>query len=117
MLTALDSFFILYLLKLGVQKFEWIVRALVAVIGVCFAVELYLAKPVWGAVAGGLIPSISNESLYVAIGILGATVMPHNLYLHSSLVQTRQFGASDVEKKKACHFQTQPPRIKWLLKS
>lgn len=104
MLTAIDSFFILYLLKLGVQKFEWIVRAMVAIIGVCFAVQLYLAKPVWGAVAGGLIPSISNESLYVAIGILGATVMPHNLYLHSSLVQTRQFGASDVEKKKACHF-------------
>jgi len=104
LLTALDSFFILYLLKLGVQKFEWIVRLLVATIGVCFAIEMYLAKPVWGAVAKGLIPSISNESLYVAIGILGATVMPHNLYLHSSLVQTRQFGASDSEKKKACHF-------------
>ncbi len=104
LLTAIDSFFILYLLKLGVQKFEWIVRGLVATIGVCFAIELYLAKPVWGAVAGGLIPTLSNESLYVAIGILGATVMPHNLYLHSSLVQTRQFGATDVEKKKACHF-------------
>lgn len=104
MLTALDSFVILYLLKLGVQKFEWIVRGLVAAIGICFGVELYLAKPEWAAVASGLVPSITNESLYVAIGILGATVMPHNLYLHSSLVQTRQFGASDEEKQKACHF-------------
>jgi manganese transport protein len=104
MLTALDSFVILYLLKLGVQKFEWIVRGLVAAIGICFAVELYLAKPEWAAVARGLVPSMTNESLYVAIGILGATVMPHNLYLHSSLVQTRQFGTSDDEKNKACHF-------------
>jgi len=104
LLTAVDSFFILYLLKLGVQKFEWIVRGLVAAIGLCFAVELYLAKPEWAAVAGGLVPSLNGESLYIAIGILGATVMPHNLYLHSSLVQTRQFGSSVEEKKKACHF-------------
>ncbi|HEU0124255.1 MAG TPA: Nramp family divalent metal transporter [Bryobacteraceae bacterium] len=104
LLTAIDSFFILYLLKLGVQKFEWIVRGLVAAIGLCFAVELFLAKPEWGAVAAGLIPSISGESLYVAIGILGATVMPHNLYLHSSLVQTRQFGHTLEEKKRACRF-------------
>jgi manganese transport protein len=104
LLTAVDSFFILYLLKLGVQKFEWIVRGLVATIGICFAVELFLAKPEWGAVASGLVPSLNGESLYVAIGILGATVMPHNLYLHSSLVQTRQFGASSDEKRKACNF-------------
>lgn len=104
LLTALDSFVILYLLKLGVQKFEWIVRGLVAAIGVCFAVELFLAKPDWGLMATGLVPTINNESLYVAIGILGATVMPHNLYLHSSLVQTRSFGSSDEEKRKACRF-------------
>lgn len=104
LLTAVDSFFILYLLKLGVQKFEWIVRCLILGIGACFAIELFLAKPSWGAVAVGLIPSIDNESLYVAIGILGATVMPHNLYLHSSLVQTRQFGLGEEEKRKACHF-------------
>lgn len=104
LLTAVDSFFILYLLKLGVQKFEWIVRCLVAGIGICFAIELFLAKPEWVQVASGLVPSLNGESLYIAIGILGATVMPHNLYLHSSLVQTRQFGASAEEKKKACHF-------------
>ena len=104
LLTAVDSFFILYLLKLGVQKFEWIVRALVAGIGICFAIELFLAKPEWGQVASGLVPKINGESLYIAIGILGATVMPHNLYLHSSLVQTRQFGSNTEEKKKACHF-------------
>jgi manganese transport protein len=103
-LTAIDSFFVLYLLKLGVQRFEWIVRALVGVIGVCFAVELFLAKPDWAAVAGGLKPHLTGESLYIAIGILGATVMPHNLYLHSSLVQTRRFGASEEEKRKACRY-------------
>jgi manganese transport protein len=104
LLTAVDSFFILYLLKLGVQKFEWIVRLMVMAIGVCFAVELYLARPDWVAVAGGLVPAISGESLYVAIGILGATVMPHNLYLHSSLVQTRQFGTGEEDKRRACRF-------------
>ncbi len=104
LITALDSFFILYLLKLGVQKFEWIVRALVAGIGVCFAIELMLAKPDWAGVASGLAPRLNGESLYIAIGILGATVMPHNLYLHSSLVQTRQFGTTNEEKKRACHF-------------
>lgn len=103
-ITALDSFLILYLLKLGVQKFEWVVRAVVAAIGICFAIELYLAKPEIGAIVSGLVPRLSDESLYVAIGILGATVMPHNLYLHSSLVQTRQFGTSREEKAKACHF-------------
>lgn len=104
LLTAVDSFVILYLLKLGVTKFEWIVRFIVACIGVCFAVELYLAKPDWAGVGAGLVPRLTGESLYIAIGILGATVMPHNLYLHSSLVQTRQFGASDAEKRKACRF-------------
>lgn len=104
LLTAFDSFFVLYLLKLGVQKFEWIVRVLVGAIGLCFAVELFLAKPEWAAVAGGLVPRLNGESLYVAIGILGATVMPHNLYLHSSLVQTRKFGDSDEEKRKACRY-------------
>jgi len=104
LLTAIDSFFILYLLKLGVQRFEWIVRLMVMGIGGCFAVELYLARPDWAAVAGGLVPRISGESLYVAIGILGATVMPHNLYLHSSLVQTRQFGNGEEDKRRACRF-------------
>jgi len=104
LLTALDSFLILYFLKLGIQKFEFFIRCLVAVIGGCFAIELVLAKPSLSGIVGGLTPSLTGESLYVAIGILGATVMPHNLYLHSSLVQTRRFGDSDDEKRKACRF-------------
>jgi manganese transport protein len=104
LLTALDSFLILYFLKLGIQKFEFFIRCLVAVIGACFAVELFLAKPSLSGIIGGLTPRLTGESLYVAIGILGATVMPHNLYLHSSLVQTRRFGDSDEEKRKACRF-------------
>lgn len=104
LLTALDSFLILYFLKLGVQKFEFFIRCLVAVIGGCFAIELILAKPSLSGIISGLTPRLTGESLYIAIGILGATVMPHNLYLHSSLVQTRRFGDSDEEKRKACRF-------------
>lgn len=104
LLTALDSFLILYFLKLGIQKFEFFIRCLIAVIGGCFAIELILAKPSLAGIIGGLTPRLTGESLYVAIGILGATVMPHNLYLHSSLVQTRRFGDSEEEKRKACRF-------------
>ncbi len=73
-------------------------------IGVCFLLEIWLAKPALGSLAGGLIPRLNNQSLYVAIGILGATVMPHNLYLHSALVQTRSIGAGDPDKRAACRF-------------
>jgi manganese transport protein len=104
LITAVDSFFVLYILKLGVQRFEMLIRVLVGAIGVCFAIQLALARPDLAGIASGLVPRINGESLYVAIGILGATVMPHNLYLHSSLVQTRQFGSSDEEKRKACHY-------------
>jgi manganese transport protein len=83
---------------------ESVILAFITIIGVCFLVEIFLAKPSAGAIVQGLVPRLTGESLYVAIGILGATVMPHNLYLHSSLVQTRNIGAGDQAKRAACRF-------------
>ena len=92
-LTAADVLLILLLQQRGFRWLEAFIIALIAIIGVCFAVELVLAKPAVGAVLSGLIPRteiVTNPlMLYIAIGILGATVMPHNLYLHSAIVQTR----------------------------
>src|SRR5688572_22365651 len=91
LITVLDTFLLLLLQRLGMRKMEAFIIALVAIIGVSFLIEIILAKPALGDVAGGFIPSIpNNEALYIAIGIIGATVMPHNLYLHSALVQTRK---------------------------
>jgi manganese transport protein len=104
LLTAADSLFILSLLRLGVRKFEAVILWLVTAIGGCFAIELFLAQPSIAGIASGLVPRINSESLYVAVGILGATVMPHNLYLHSSLVQTRTIGATEDDKRRACRF-------------
>jgi manganese transport protein len=83
---------------------EAFILSLVTVIGVCFLIEIVLARPVWGEVVGGLLPRLTGDSLYVAIGILGATVMPHNLYLHSALVQTRRIGWSEEAKRQACKY-------------
>jgi manganese transport protein len=91
LLTVLDTFLLLLLQKLGMRKMEAFIITLVAIIGVSFLVVILIAKPVLGDVAHGLIPTIpSQTALYIAIGIIGATVMPHNLYLHSALVQTRK---------------------------
>ncbi|MBI3209465.1 MAG: Nramp family divalent metal transporter [Candidatus Solibacter usitatus] len=103
-LTALDTLLILWFTRLGIRVIEAFVLALVAIIGVCFLIEIWFAKPDFAQMAWGLIPQLNDKSLYVAIGILGATVMPHNLYLHSALVQTRRIGASDAEKRTACKF-------------
>lgn len=93
-LTVLDTLLLLVLQSYGIRKLEAFIIALVAVIGVSFFVEMLLAKPALDELAKGFIPSFPNEqALYIAIGIIGATVMPHNLYLHSSLVQTRRFEA------------------------
>ena len=90
-ITALDVFLLLLLQRFGIRKMEGFIFVLVATIGACYVLEVVLAKPEWGALARGFVPHIdSAEALYVAIGILGATVMPHNLYLHSALVQTRR---------------------------
>jgi manganese transport protein len=91
LITVLDTFLLLVLQRLGMRKMEAFIICLVAIIGVSFLTEIILAKPNLAEVAVGFIPSIPNDAaLYIAIGIIGATVMPHNLYLHSALVQTRK---------------------------
>ncbi len=91
-ITVLDTFLFLMLQRLGMRKMEAFIIALIAIIGLSFLIEIILAKPNLGEVARGFAPVIpGNEALYIAIGIIGATVMPHNLYLHSALVQTRKF--------------------------
>ncbi len=104
LLTAADSLLILWLMRLGIRTLESFVLALVSVVAGCFAIELWMAKPVLSQIATGLVPRIDSASLYAAIGILGATVMPHNLYLHSALVQTRRIGATEEQKRTACRF-------------
>jgi len=92
LLTVLDTFLLLFLINKGIRKMEAFIIALVAIIGFSFIFEMFFAQPELHKVIYGLIPSLPNEAaLYIAIGIIGATVMPHNLYLHSSLVQTRKF--------------------------
>src|SRR5690606_10090725 len=96
LITLLDTILLLYLQKLGMRKLEAFIIALVAIIGGCFLIEMFLAKPDMGELAKGFIPSIpNNTALYIAIGIIGATVMPHNLYLHSALVQTRKIARDE----------------------
>ena len=91
LITVFDTFLFLLLQKLGIRKMEAFIIGLVGIIGCSFLVEILLAKPNLGDVARGFAPHITNnEALYIAIGIIGATVMPHNLYLHSALVQTRK---------------------------
>ncbi len=104
-ITVLDTFLFLLLQRLGMRKMEAFIVALIAVIGGSFVVEMFLAQPDLGAIAGGLIPSLpGDQALYLAIGIIGATVMPHNLYLHSALVQTRRFDASPAGLQKAIRY-------------
>ncbi len=95
-ITVMDTFLLFYLQRLGMRKMEAFIIALVAIIGVAFLIEMFFAKPVLGEVIKGFVPTLpNNEALYIAIGIIGATVMPHNLYLHSALVQTRKFGRDE----------------------
>ena len=99
LITALDVFLILWLQNLGFRWIEAFIVTLLGVIAVCFAIQIALADPEWGAVIRGFAPTteiVTNpDMLYLALGIIGATVMPHNLYLHSGVVQTRRFGDSD----------------------
>lgn len=104
-ITVLDTFLLLYLQKLGIRKMEAFIITLVAIIALCFLVQIILAKPVASEVVKGFVPSFPNdEALYIAIGIIGATVMPHNLYLHSALVQTRKIEKTDSGIKQALKF-------------
>lgn len=104
-LTVLDTFLLLYLQRLGMRKMEAFIITLVAIVALCFLIEIFLAKPSAVEVAGGFIPSFpDDEALYIAIGIIGATVMPHNLYLHSALVQTRKINRTNSGIKQALKF-------------
>jgi manganese transport protein len=109
-LTALDVFLILWLQNLGFRWIEAFIVTLLGVITVCFAIQIALADPDWGAVIRGFAPTtkiVTNpEMLYLSLGILGATVMPHNLYLHSGVVQTRRFGDTVPEKREAIKLAT-----------
>jgi manganese transport protein len=96
MITICDTFILLYVQKLGIRKMEAFIISLVGIIGLSFLVELIFAKPDLGEVVKGFIPSLpGKQALFISIGIIGATVMPHNLYLHSALVQTRKFPRTD----------------------
>ena len=121
-ITALDVLLLLALPRLGMRRMEAVIIVLVATIGACFAIEMVLSQPALAAILRGFIPrgeegaftlfhrgpgglsvlGLNDESLYIAMGILGATVMPHNLYLHSALVQSRAVERSEAGKREAC---------------
>jgi len=104
LLTALDTILVLWLTRYGIRLVEAIILSLVLIVTGCFVIELWFAKPIFSDVASGLVPRLNDTSLYIAIGMLGATVMPHNLYLHSALVQTRRIGKTSAEKALACRY-------------
>jgi manganese transport protein len=104
LLSAGDALLVLWMGRFGMRALETIILSFITTIGGCFLLELILAKPNLHQVALGIIPWLDGKSLYIAVGIVGATVMPHNLYLHSSLVQTRQIGGGPTAKRSACRF-------------
>lgn len=105
LITLFDTFLLLFLMNMGIRKMELFVIGLVSIIGTAFLVQLLIVQPNLQAVAKGFIPSdLNGNALYIAIGIIGATVMPHNLYLHSSLVQTRRFSRDEKGIKTALKF-------------
>ena len=104
-ITVLDTFFILYLQKKGIRKMEAFIIGLIAIVAISFLIEIIFAKPHLSEVGRGFIPLLPNdEALYIAIGIIGATVMPHNLYLHSALVQTRKIERTEKGIREALYF-------------
>ena len=103
-LTGFDTMLFLLIQNFGIRKMEFFIVMLVSVMGVCFGIEVLLSKPSVVEVARGFIPHLNSENLYIAIGILGATVMPHNLYLHSALVQTRSVEQTEQGKRQACKY-------------
>ncbi len=104
-LSLFDTLIIMFLIKKGMRVMEAIILALIAIIGLSFTIELFYSKPDVSELIKGIFPSIpDSNALYIAIGIIGATVMPHNLYLHSSLVQSRRFPKTDDGKRKTIRF-------------
>jgi len=104
LITAFDTLLLLWLQRFGMRVMESIVIVLIVTIASCFLVEIFWAKPDWGPMAAGLVPRVSRNTLYLVVAIVGATVMPHNLFLHSALVQTRRIGKSFLEMRDACRF-------------
>jgi len=104
-ITVLDTFLLLWLQRFGMRKLEAFIVALIIVIGASFLIQIFLAQPNVKEIATGFIPTkLNSEALYIAVGIIGATVMPHNLYLHSALVQTRKIGTDVKSIKKAIKY-------------
>jgi manganese transport protein len=110
LITALDVFLILWMQNLGFRWIEAFIVTLLGVIAVCFTIQIAMANPDWRAVIVGFAPTVeimrNPDMLYLAIGIIGATVMPHNLFLHSGVVQTRRFGESVEDKREAIKLAT-----------
>ncbi|HLH40611.1 MAG TPA: Nramp family divalent metal transporter [Bryobacteraceae bacterium] len=104
LLTACDTILVLWLSRYGIRLIEAVILALITIITGCFLVELAFAHPVMREVISGIVPRIDSASLYIAVSIIGATVMPHNFYLHSALVQTRRIGRTDADRREACRF-------------
>ena len=104
-ICVLDAFILLFLINLGIRKLEAFIIGLISIIGLAFLAQMILAKPDISDIAAGIVPSLpGKEALYLAIGIIGATVMPHNLYLHSALVQTRKVERNPESIWKAIRF-------------
>jgi manganese transport protein len=104
LLTAADTLLLLWFQSFGIRTLEAFVLSLIVMMGGCFAVEIFWAKPSIPEMLTGLLPRLGGDSLYIAIGILGATVMPHNLYLHSALVQTRHINRDQAAMRTACRY-------------
>jgi manganese transport protein len=119
LITALDAFLLLLLMSKGFRFLEAFVVALLAVIAICFAIQIVAAAPPVAAILRGFIPSTDivthPEMLYIAMGIIGATVMPHNLYLHSSIVQTRAYKRTDEGRRDAIKWATTDSTIALML--
>ncbi|MGB7759121.1 MAG: Nramp family divalent metal transporter [Bryobacteraceae bacterium] len=103
-LTAADTLLLLWFQSFGIRAIEAFILSLITVMAVCFCIEVFWAHPAAGELFNGLLPRIDRSSLYLAVTILGATVMPHNMYLHSALVQTRNIGRSEPAKRMACRY-------------
>jgi manganese transport protein len=104
LITACDAILFLAIQNFGMRKFESLIMFLITLIGLCFIFEVLTSAPEWGQVARGFVPALPDGALFIVMGIVGATVMPHNLYLHSALVQSRAFDTSPEGKRQACKY-------------
>jgi manganese transport protein len=104
LLTVADTLLLLWLQQYKIRTMEAMVLRIILIVAACLGMEMFLAKPPAGEVIAGVVPRLSRENLYIVIAMMGATVMPHNLYLHSALVQTRLFGTTREAIRRACKY-------------